>query len=136
MQSGRPANYMHLQHAPRTCYWNAGIGTLFVKLFPYQFRIYAKTTFLYQIHIILCEIHVCTCINCNGDISSHAWLKIVNQNGQCHGRNVLLHLYFVRCAHAHIYNQFCAQGLPQGSSLKNKSVFGGSFIRVELVKED
>ena len=79
---------------------------------------------------------MCTCINCNGDISLHAWLKIVNQNGQCHGRNVLLHFYFARCAHAHIYNLYCAQGLPQGSSLKNKSVFGGSFIRVELVKEE
>ena len=30
----------------------------------------------------LCEIHMCACINCNGDISLHAWLKIPNQNGQ------------------------------------------------------
>ena len=39
----------------------------------------------------LCEIHMCTSMNCNGDISLHAWLKIVNQNGQWHGRYVLLH---------------------------------------------
>ena len=30
----------------------------------------------------LCEFHMCTCINCNVDISLHAWLKIANQNGQ------------------------------------------------------
>ena len=39
----------------------------------------------------LCEIHMHTCINCNGDISLHAWLKIADQNGQWHGRNVLLY---------------------------------------------
>ena len=32
----------------------------------------------------LCEIHMCTCNNCNGDISSHAWLKIAKQNGKYH----------------------------------------------------
>ena len=31
---------------------------------------------------------------------------------------------------------FCAQGLPQGSSLKKKSVSGGSFTREKLVKEE
>ena len=30
----------------------------------------------------LCEIHMGTCSNCNGDISFHASLKIVNQNSQ------------------------------------------------------
>ena len=30
----------------------------------------------------------------------------------------------------------CAQGLPQGSSLKKKSVSGGSFIRGKSVKEE
>ena len=30
----------------------------------------------------LCEFHMSICINCNGDISLHAWLKIANQNGQ------------------------------------------------------
>ena len=30
----------------------------------------------------LCEFHMCICINCNGDILLHAWLKIANQNGQ------------------------------------------------------
>ena len=39
----------------------------------------------------LCEIHMCTCIHFNGDISLLAWLNITKQNGQCHGRNVLLH---------------------------------------------
>ena len=28
----------------------------------------------------LCEIHMCTCINCSGDILSNAWLKIANHN--------------------------------------------------------
>ena len=84
----------------------------------------------------LCEIHMCTCINCNEGISLHAYLKIVNQNRQWHGRNVLLHIYFVRCALAHSYNLYCAQGLPQGSSLENKSVSGGSFIRGKSVKEE
>ena len=35
--------------------------------------------------------HMFTCINCNGAISLHTWLKIANQNGQSHGPNVLLH---------------------------------------------
>ena len=39
----------------------------------------------------LCEFHMCTRINFNGDISLHAWLKIANQNGQCHARKALLH---------------------------------------------
>ena len=30
----------------------------------------------------LCEFYMCTCINCNGYISLHAWLKIANQDGQ------------------------------------------------------
>ena len=34
---------------------------------------------------------MCTCINCNGDFSLHAWLKVANENGQGHGHNVLLH---------------------------------------------
>ena len=38
----------------------------------------------------LCEFHMCICINCNGGISLHAWLKIAKQNGQLHGRNVIL----------------------------------------------
>ena len=38
----------------------------------------------------LCEFHKCTCINCNGDISLHALLKIAEQNDQWHGRNALL----------------------------------------------
>ena len=41
----------------------------------------------------LCEINMCACINYNGDISLHVWLKIANQNGQWYGRNVLLHFY-------------------------------------------
>ena len=36
---------------------------------------------------------------------------------------------FVRCAHAHSYNLYCAQGLHQGSPIKKTSVSGGSFIR-------
>ena len=84
----------------------------------------------------LCKIYKCACNNCNGDISLHAWLKITNQNGQWHGRNVLLHFCFVRCAHAHSYNLWCAPGLPRGSFLKKKSVSGGSFIRGKSVKEE
>ena len=42
----------------------------------------------------------------------------------------------MRCAHAHSYSLFCAQGLPQGFSLKMNSVSGGSFIRVKSVKEE
>ena len=34
----------------------------------------------------------------------------------------------------HSYDLYCAQGLPQGSSLKKKSVSGGSFIRGKSVK--
>ena len=64
----------------------------------------------------LCEFHMCTCINNNGDISLHAWLKIANQNGQWHGRNVLLQFQFVRCAHN--YNLYCAHGLLRGFSLE------------------
>ena len=79
---------------------------------------------------------MCTCINCNGDISLHAWLKIANQNGQWHGRNVLLHFEFVRCAHAPNYNLHGAQGLLKGSSFKKKSVSGGSFFRGKSVKEE
>ena len=41
-------------------------------------------------------INICTCINCDGDISLHAWFKIANQNGHWHGHNVLLHFAFVR----------------------------------------
>ena len=78
----------------------------------------------------LCEIHMCICMNCNGDISLHAWLKIANQNGQWHGRDVILHFYFVRCAHS--YNLNCTQGLHQGSSLKKKSVSMGKSVKVEL----
>ena len=37
------------------------------------------------------EFYMCTCINCNGDILLHAWVKIAYQNSQRHGRNVLLH---------------------------------------------
>ena len=33
------------------------------------------------------------------------------------------------CAHTHRYDLYCAQGLPHGSSFKNKSVSWGSFIR-------
>ena len=62
----------------------------------------------------LCEFHMCRCINCNGDISLHAWLKIANQNGQWHGCDVLLQ--FVWCAHAYSYNLYCAQRLLQGFS--------------------
>ena len=43
----------------------------------------------------LCEIHISTCINGNGDLSLHSWLKIANQNVQWHGRKVLLHFWFV-----------------------------------------
>ena len=39
----------------------------------------------------------------------------------------------MRCAHAHSYNLYCAQGLLQGS-LKNKSVYRG--IRGKSVKEE
>ena len=42
----------------------------------------------------------------------------------------------MRCAHAHIYNLYCAQGILQGSSLKTESVSGGSFIRGESVREE
>ena len=42
----------------------------------------------------------------------------------------------MRCANCHSYNLYCAQELPQGSSLKKKSVSGGSFIRVKSVKEE
>ena len=30
----------------------------------------------------LYEIRMCTFINCNGDISFHAWFKIANKSGQ------------------------------------------------------
>ena len=40
------------------------------------------------------------------------------------------------CAHAHGYNLYCAQGLPQGFSFKKKSVSGVGFIRGESVKEE
>ena len=76
----------------------------------------------------LCEFHMCTCINCNGNISLHEWLKIANQNDQWHGRNVFLHVLI--CA------MYCAQWLLKGSSLKKKSVSGGSFIRGKSVKEE
>ena len=42
----------------------------------------------------------------------------------------------MRCAHAHSYNLYRAQRLPQGSSLKKKSVSGGSVIRGKSVKEE
>ena len=42
----------------------------------------------------------------------------------------------MRCAHVHGYNLYGAQGLPQGSSLKKKSVSGGSVIRGKSVKEE
>ena len=40
------------------------------------------------------------------------------------------------CTHTHSNNLYCAQGLLQGSSLKNKSVSGGSFIGGKSVKEE
>ena len=40
-------------------------------------RIYAKTTFLYQIRVY--EKSTCRCINCNGYIGLHAWLNVANQ---------------------------------------------------------
>ena len=46
------------------------------------------------------------------------------------------YLTFLICAHAHSYNLYGAQGLLQGSSLKKKSVSGGSFIRGKSVKEE
>ena len=42
----------------------------------------------------------------------------------------------MRCGHAHSYKLYGARGLPQGSSLKKKSVSGGSFIRGKSVKEE
>ena len=42
----------------------------------------------------------------------------------------------MQCAHVHSYNMYCAQGLPRWSSLKKKSVSGGSFIRGKSVKEE
>ena len=36
----------------------------------------------------------------------------------------------------HSYDLYCAQGLPQGSSLKKKSDSRGSFIRGKSVKEE
>ena len=84
----------------------------------------------------LCEFHMCTCNNFNGGISLHAWLKLANQNGQWHERNVLLHFTFVRCAHVHSYNLYGAQGLLKGSSFKKNSVSGGSFFRGKSVKEE
>ena len=40
--------------------------------------------------------HVYMHYYCNGDILLNTWLNIVDQNGQWHGRNVLLHFKFVR----------------------------------------
>ena len=50
-----------------------------------------------------------------------------------------LAFYFVGCAHAHSYNQYCTQGLrgPQKwESLEKKSVSEGNFIRGKTVKEE
>ena len=42
----------------------------------------------------------------------------------------------MRCAHAHSYDLYCAQGLPYGFSLKNKAVSESSFISGKAVKEE
>ena len=71
---------------------------------------------------IICEIHTCTCINCDGDISLHARLK--NRQPEWSLTWTQRSLAFLICAHAHSYNLCCAQGLPQGFSLKKSRFLG------------
>ena len=78
----------------------------------------------------LCEIHMCTCITCNGAILLHAWLKIANQNGQSHVRNVLLH--FNLCDVRTRIAMTCI--VPRGFFAV--LLKGGSFIRGRSVKEE
>ena len=64
--------------------------------------------------------HMSTCINCNGDILLHAWLNIADQKWSVTWTQCSLTFLTVQCAHAHSYNLYCVQWLPQGSSTSTK----------------
>ena len=67
---------------------------------------------------------MCTCIICNGDILLHAWLNIAEQIWSVTWEECYFAFLIVQCVHAHTDNLYCAQGLPQGSSISRSTTLG------------
>ena len=79
----------------------------------------------------LCEIHVCTSINCDGDIYyMGGWKSPTRMVSDMDAMfSCIFSLCDVRMRISKYLNLYCTQRLPQGSFLKKKPVSGVSFIR-------
>ena len=87
----------------------------------------------------LCEIHVCTSINCDGDIYyMGGWKSPTRMVSDMDAMfSCIFSLCDVRMRISKYLNLYYTQRLPQGSFLKKKPVSGVSFIRGgESVKEE